>query len=112
MTVSGVAEHVQRRSGAYWRELIFSRLIPAVFFSLFLARQLLLGGDGVQNIHKPADALFVLQRSLALAYFTRLVVLYATRGPQRGSDRRALVALSPLSGALSRLFAGVALPTT
>src|SRR5258708_12421217 len=110
MTVSGVAEHVQRRSGGDWRELIFSRLIPAVFFSLFLARQLLLVGDGVQNIHKPSDALFVLQQSLALAYFTLLVVLYATRVPKRGSDRRPVVFFFPSSGPLPPLLPSVSPP--
>jgi protein-S-isoprenylcysteine O-methyltransferase Ste14 len=106
MTASGVAEHVQRRSGAYWQELVFSRLVPALFFSLFLARQLLLVGDGVQNIHKPADALFVLQQTLALAYFTLLVVLYATRVPKRGSDMRAAVVFIAFSGTFSVLVAG------
>jgi protein-S-isoprenylcysteine O-methyltransferase Ste14 len=106
MTASGVAEHVQRRSGAYWQELVFSRLVPALFFSLFLARQLLLVGDGVQNIHKPADALFVLQQTLALAYFTLLVVLYATRVPKRGSDMRAAVVFIAFSGTFSVLAAG------
>jgi protein-S-isoprenylcysteine O-methyltransferase Ste14 len=106
MTASGVAEHVQRRSGAYWRELIFSRLIPALFFSLFLARQLLLVGDGLQHIRKPTDALFVLQQSLALAYFTLLVVLYATRVPQKGSDHRAAVVFIAFSGTFSVLVAG------
>jgi protein-S-isoprenylcysteine O-methyltransferase Ste14 len=106
MTVSGVAEHVQRRSAAYWKELIFSRLIPAVFFSLFLARQLLLVGDGVQHINKPTDALFVLQQSLALAYFTLLVVLYATRVPKRGSDMRAAVVFIAFSGTFSVIVAG------
>lgn len=106
MTVSGVAEHVQRRSAAYWRELVFSRLIPALFFSLFLARQLLLVGDGVQHIQKPADALFVLQQALALAYFTLLVILYATRLPSRGSDLRAAVVFIAFSGTFSAIVAG------
>jgi protein-S-isoprenylcysteine O-methyltransferase Ste14 len=106
MTASGVAEHVQRRSGAYWRELIFGRLIPALFFSLFLARQLLLVGDGLQHIRKPTDALFVLQQGLALAYFTLLVVLYATRVPKKGSDHRAAVVFIAFSGTFSVLVAG------
>jgi protein-S-isoprenylcysteine O-methyltransferase Ste14 len=106
MTASGVAEHVQRRSGAYWRELVFSRLVPALFFSLFLARQLLLVGEGLQHIRQPTDALFVLQQSLALAYFTLLVVLYATRVPQKGSDHRAAVVFIAFSGTFSVLVAG------
>ena len=42
MTVSSVVELVHRRSGAYWRDLVFGRLLPSVFFSLFLVRQLVL----------------------------------------------------------------------
>src|ERR1700716_4011575 len=106
MTASGVAEHVQRRSGAYWQDLGFRLVVPSLFFSLFLARQLLLVGDGLQHIRKPTDALFVLQQSLALAYFTLLVVLYATRVPQKGSDHRAAVVFIAFSGTFSVLVAG------
>jgi len=93
MAATGVAEHVQRRSGAYWRDLVFSRLLPSLFFSLFLARQLILLAGGVHGIHQPSDALFLAQQLLALAYFTMLVVLYAVRLPQRGTDHRLAVIL-------------------
>jgi protein-S-isoprenylcysteine O-methyltransferase Ste14 len=105
MTVTGVAEHVQRRSGAYWRELIFSRLIPALFFSLFLARQLLLVGTGLQGIRQPGDLGFVIQQGLALAYFTLLVVLYATRIPKQGSDHRLAVVFIAFTGTFSAIAA-------
>jgi protein-S-isoprenylcysteine O-methyltransferase Ste14 len=105
MTVTGVAEHVQRRSGAYWRELIFSRLIPSLFFSLFLARQLLLVGAGLQGVRQPGDLLFVIQQGLALAYFTLLVVLYATRIPKQGSDQRVAVIFIAFTGTFSAIAA-------
>src|SRR5438552_15003556 len=98
MAATGVAEHVQRRSGAYWRDLVFSRLLPSLFFSLFLARQLILLAGGVHGIHQPSDALFLAQQLLALAYFTMLVVLYAVRLPQRGTDHRLAVILIAFSG--------------
>jgi len=75
MAASGVAEHVQRRSGAYWRDLIFSRLLPSLFFSLFLSRQLILLAGSLHGIRQPSDLLFLVQQLLALAYFTMLVVL-------------------------------------
>lgn len=105
MTVTGVAELVQRRSWAYWRELVFSRLIPALFFSLFLARQLLLVGAGLQGIRQPGDLLFVIQQGLALAYFTLLVVLYATRIPKQGSDHRLAVVFIAFTGTFSAIAA-------
>src|SRR2546428_11114038 len=86
MAASGVAEHVQRRSGAYWRDLVFSRLLPSLFFSLFLARGLVLLWGGIQGARTPIDLLFVVQQLLALAYFTMLVILYAVRLPRRGTD--------------------------
>src|SRR2546428_11661125 len=91
MAAAGVAEHVQRRSGAYWRDLVFSRLIPSLFFALFLARELVLLAGAIPGVHRPIDLLFVLQQALALAYFTMLVVLYAVRLPQRGTDHRLTV---------------------
>src|SRR5260370_3312774 len=88
MAATGVAEHVQRRTGAYWRDLVLGRLTPALFFSLFLARQLILLWGGIEGLRRPADLLFVTQQLLALAYFTLLVVLYTIRPPQRWTDHR------------------------
>ena len=105
MIVSGVAEHVQRRSGAYWRDLAFSRLLPSLFFSLFLARELILLGGGVQGVRRPIDLLFVFQQLLALAYFTLLVVLFAVRLPQRGTDRRLAVIFIAFSGTFAAIGA-------
>jgi protein-S-isoprenylcysteine O-methyltransferase Ste14 len=105
MSVPGVAEDVQPRAGAYWRDLVFSRLLPALFFSIFLARQLLFVWDGLRSIHHPADYLFVLQQLLALAYFTMLVVLYSTRLPKRGTDHRAAVVFIAFTGTFSAIAA-------
>src|SRR5712692_7301029 len=105
MTASGVADDVQR-SGAYWRELVFSRLLPALFFSIFLARQLLFLWSGLHSIRQPTDYLFVIQQALALAYFTMLVVLYTTRLPKRGTDHRLAVVFIAFTGTFSAIGAG------
>src|SRR6267378_7330112 len=93
------------RSGRYWRELIFSRLLPALFFSVFLARYLLTFWGSVNSIHRPFDYLYVLQQLLALAYFTMLVVLYSTRLPARGTDHRAAVVFIAFTGTFSAIVA-------
>jgi protein-S-isoprenylcysteine O-methyltransferase Ste14 len=106
MASSGVADPVkEKRSWAYWRELVFSRLLPALFFSIFLARQLLFTWDGLRSVHKTSDYFFVLQQVLALAYFTMLVVLYSTRLPKRGTDHRAAVIFIAFTGTFSALAA-------
>ncbi|HEY1454917.1 MAG TPA: isoprenylcysteine carboxylmethyltransferase family protein, partial [Candidatus Dormibacteraeota bacterium] len=106
MASSGVAEHVQRRSGAYWSELAFGRVAPALFFSLFLAWQLLLAWGGLRSIRQPADYLYVAQHLLSIAYFTMLVVLYTTRLPRRGTDHRAFVIFIAFTGTFSAIGAG------
>ena len=105
MAVSGVAEQLQRRSRAYWRDLVLGRLVPSLFFSLFLARELILLWGGVQGVHQPSDLLFVLQQVLALAYFTMLVVLFAVRLPQRGTDHRLGVIFVAFSGTFAAIGA-------
>ncbi|HEY2597119.1 MAG TPA: isoprenylcysteine carboxylmethyltransferase family protein [Candidatus Dormibacteraeota bacterium] len=93
------------RTGRYWRELIFGRLLPAVFFSLFLVRYLLTLWSSLHSIHRPFDYLFVLQQLLALAYFTMLVVLYSTRLPARGTDHRFAVVVIAFTGTFSAIAA-------
>ena len=105
MASSSVADVVQKRSGAYWRDLVFSRVLPALFFSLFLARQLLFVWDSLHNIHQASDYLFVIQQLLALAYFTMLVVLYSTRLPRIGTDHRAAVVFIAFTGTFSAIAA-------
>jgi protein-S-isoprenylcysteine O-methyltransferase Ste14 len=92
-------------TGRYWRELVFSRLIPALFFSVFLARYLLSVWDGLHSVRQPSDYLFVIQQCLALAYFTMLVVLYSTRLPARGTDHRLAVVLIAFTGTFSAIGA-------
>src|SRR5437660_11496200 len=105
MAATGVAEQVQRRSGSYWRDLALGRLVPSLFFSLCLARQLILLGGGLHGISRPSDLLFVGQQLLALAYFTMLVILYAVRLPQRGTDHRLAVIFIAFSGTFAAISA-------
>ena len=105
MAVTGVAERTPRRSGAYWRDLVLGRLLPSLFFSLFLARQLVLLWGAAGGIRGLTDLLFVLQQLLALAYFAMLVVLYAVRLPQRGTDHRATVIFIAFSGTFAAIGA-------
>ena len=106
MSAPSVADPVQKASsGGYWRDLVFSRLLPALFFSVFLARQLLFLWDGLHSVHTPYDLLFVIQQVLALAYFTMLVVLYTTRLPKRGTDHRAAVVFIAFTGTFSAIAA-------
>ena len=107
MSAPGVAEHVQRRSGAYWRDLLFGRLLPALFFSIFLARQIIFAWDQLHYVRQPSDYLFVLQQLLALAYFTMLVILYSTRLPKRGTDHRATVVFIAFTGTFSAISASL-----
>jgi protein-S-isoprenylcysteine O-methyltransferase Ste14 len=105
MDVPGVAERVTRRPAAYWRDLLLGRLVPSLFFSLFLARQLVLLAGGFHGIQQPSDVLYLGQQTLALAYFTMLVVLYAVRLPQRGTDHRLAVIFIAFSGTFAAISA-------
>ena len=105
MASSGVAEHTNRRSGSYWRDLVFSRLLPALFFSVFLARQLIFVWGGLHSARNSIDYLYLVQQLLALAYFTMLVVLYSTRLPRRGTDHRLAVVFIAFTGTFSAIGA-------
>jgi protein-S-isoprenylcysteine O-methyltransferase Ste14 len=115
MKAAGVQEDVQpdepvadpdrRKPSRYWKELVFSRLIPALFFSVFLARYLLSLWDSLHSVRQPSDYLFVIQQCLALAYFTMLVVLYSTRLPARGTDHRFAVVFIAFTGTFSAIGA-------
>jgi protein-S-isoprenylcysteine O-methyltransferase Ste14 len=104
MKATGVEDDV-RRTGKYWRELVFSRLLPALFFSVFLARYLLTIWDSLHSIRQPSDYLFLVQQILALAYFTMLVVLYSSRPPARGTDHRLAVVFVAFTGTFSAIGA-------
>src|SRR5256714_8386986 len=99
----------ERRTGAYWRDLVFGSVLPALFFSLFVADQVLQLSQTVQSARAVTDYLFVLRQVLALSYFTMLVVLYSTRLPQRGTDHRLGVILVAFTGTFSALL-GTFLP--
>ena len=105
VALTGVAERMEGRPAAYWRDLVLGRLLPSLFFSLFLARQLLLLSGSLGGIHQLTDAFFVVQQLLALAYFTLLVVLYAVRLPQRGTDHRVAVIFFAFSGTFAAIGA-------
>jgi protein-S-isoprenylcysteine O-methyltransferase Ste14 len=113
MLPTGVEDDVQqatpagatRRTGRYWRELVLSRVLPALFFSLFLARYILTVWDSLHSIKQPSDYLFLIQQFLALAYFTMLVVLYSTRPPARGTDHRLAVIFIAFTGTFSAIAA-------
>src|SRR5438045_1563545 len=99
----------ERRTGAYWRDLVFGRVLPALFFSLFVVDQVLQLSQTVQSARAVTDYLFVLRQVLALGYFAMLVVLYTTRLPQRGTDHRLGVILVAFTGTFSALL-GTFLP--
>jgi protein-S-isoprenylcysteine O-methyltransferase Ste14 len=105
VSVGQVIERASGRPAGYWRDLLLGRLVPSAFFSLFLARQLILLWSGFHGIRSTSDAFFVIQQLLALAYFTLLVVLYAVRLPQRGTDHRAAVIFIAFSGTFSAIGA-------
>ena len=93
------------RGGGYWRELVLGRLLPALFFSVFVADQLLQLSTSVQGARTFSDYLFVVRQLLALAYFTMLVVLYSTRQPAKGTDHRLAVIFVAFTGTFSAIVA-------
>lgn len=105
MEATDVETEVTKRDAPYWRDLVFSRLLPALFFSIFLARQLLFVWGGLISLHRPDDYLFLLQQCLALAYFTMLVILYSVRLPKRGTDHRLGVVFIAFTGTFSAIAA-------
>ena len=107
MVAAGVQE--ERRTGAYWRDLVFGRVLPALFFSLFVADQLVQLSGTFQAARTFGDWLFVLRQVLALTYFSMLVVLYSTRLPQKGTDHRLGVVFVAFTGTFSALL-GTFLP--
>ena len=106
-----VAAEIQKqpKTSAYWRDLVFGRVLPALFFSVFVADQLVQLSSTFQAARTLGDWLFVLRQVLALAYFTMLVVLYSTRPPQKGTDHRLGVIFVAFTGTFSALL-GTFLP--
>ena len=106
-----VAAEIQKqpKTSAYWRDLVFGRVLPALFFSVFVADQLVQLSATFDAARTFSDWLFVLRQVLALAYFTMLVVLYSTRLPQKGTDHRLGVIFVAFTGTFSALL-GTFLP--
>ena len=106
-----VAAEIQKqpKTSAYWRDLVFGRVIPALFFSVFVADQLVQLSATFEAARTFSDWLFVLRQVLALAYFTMLVILYSTRLPQKGTDHRLGVIFVAFTGTFSALL-GTFLP--
>ena len=94
------------RTASHWRDLLFGRLLPALFFSVFVADQVLQVAGSLQTARTPGDYLFLLRQVLALSYFTMLVVLYSTRRPAKGTDHRLAVIFVAFTGTFSILGAG------
>ena len=103
MVATGLEQRA--RNGAYWRELLLGRVFPALFFSVFVADQLLQLSGTLHAARSVGDWLFVLRQLLALAYFTMLVVLYSTRQPARGTDHRIAVIFVAFTGTFSAIGA-------
>lgn len=107
MVAAGVQS--DRKNGAYRRELVFGRVLPAIFFSIFVADQLVQLSVTFGTARTFSDWLFVVRQLLALTYFTMLVVLYSTRIPQKGTDHRLGVIFVAFTGTFSALL-GTFLP--
>ena len=105
VTELAAQEATGRRDAAYWKDLLLGRLLPSLFFGLFLARAVVLLWGAIQGAHQLIDVFFVAQRVLALAYFTLLVVMYAVRLPQRGTDHRLGVIFIAFSGTFAAIGA-------
>src|SRR5260370_9105095 len=82
MEATDVEPEVTKRDASYWRDLVFSRLFPALFFTIFLARHLLFVWGGLSSLHKPSDYLFLLRHYLALAHFPMLCIVPHARLPR------------------------------
>jgi protein-S-isoprenylcysteine O-methyltransferase Ste14 len=99
----------------YWTDILLGRLLPALFFALFIVIWLL----GTITAAEPFlrgratldDYLALANRLLRLAFFTMLVVMYVVRLPSKRADRRPLVVLVSLVGTFS-VVATSFLPTT
>src|SRR6202158_113895 len=107
MVAAGVENELRRLSSVYWPDLVFGRVLPALFFSIFLVGYLLKVWGGLHSIRQPSDYLFLIQQCLALAYFTMLVILYSVRLPKQGTDHRIGVIFVAFTGTFSVLAAGL-----
>jgi protein-S-isoprenylcysteine O-methyltransferase Ste14 len=95
----------RRREGSYWFDIVFGRLIPALFFSVFIVDKLLLVVASWSRVNKPhtqaSDYLDAVDQLLGLAYFTMIVALYVVRLPKRAGDARPLIIAASFIGSFS-----------
>jgi len=100
-----VSAQNRRRGGSYWFDIVFGRLIPALFFSVFIVDKLLLVVASWSRVNKPntqASAyLDAVDQLLGLAYFTMIVALYVVRLPKRAGDARPLIIAASFIGSFS-----------
>jgi protein-S-isoprenylcysteine O-methyltransferase Ste14 len=100
-----VSAQDRRRGGSYWFDIVFGRLIPALFFSVFIVDKLLLVVASWSRVSKPnsqaSDYLDALDQLLGLVYFTMLVALYVVRLPKRAGDARPLIIAVSFIGSFS-----------
>src|SRR5579871_6084502 len=85
-----------------WGDLVFGRLLPALFFGLFIVYEVVVTAAAAERVGQPGagldDYLALANRALRLAFFTLLVVLYVVRLPTRKADRRPFVVLVSMVG--------------
>jgi len=95
------------RGRAGHRELLLGHVLPALVAGVFVADQLALLSDSIPAVTRSAasatDWLTLLNRSLGLAFFVLMVVLFVVRLPGRGSDRRPVVVAVAMLGSYSIL---------
>jgi protein-S-isoprenylcysteine O-methyltransferase Ste14 len=84
------------------RDLVLGRAVPAALFGIVVVAEAVRLRDMVLAAVRPgatdADGLAALNSTLVLGYYCMLVGLYVVRLPQRGSDRRPLIALASFGG--------------
>ena len=105
---TGARVETRSRTTAYWFDIIFGRLLPAIFFSIFIVDKAILTADSLQGLsrdqgHATAYLAF-LNQVLALFYFCLLAVLYVVRLPRRAGDARPAMVLVSIFGSFSILF--------
>ena len=99
---------VSRR--AYWFDLVFGRLVPALFFSFFIIDKLLLVIESMRGFARRhttvTDYVDPVLQALGLAYFGLIVFLYVVRLPKRAGDARPFTIAVSLFGSFSVLLIG------
>jgi protein-S-isoprenylcysteine O-methyltransferase Ste14 len=100
---------VRRGGGAYWFDILFGRVVPAVFFGIFIVDKALLFQDSLRelpgHLAQPSAYLAPLSQALGLAYFSLLAFLYIIRLPKRAGDARPQVILYSFFGSFAILLA-------